>query len=455
MHGRKESASVILHTVHRAAAMLVEIGFVLALTLSAMPAAQAQTYSVIHNFTGGADRGNPFAGLTMDAAGNLYGTTCGNLCYYGGDNLGTVFKLTRRGSSWLFTTLYYFRGGTDGAAPYGRVIIGPDGTLYGTTYLGGGSGCGGSGCGTVFNLKPPASLVTPSIFGGWTETVAYSFQGGSDGASPALGDLAFDSAGNIFGATAAGGPYNAGTVFQLARSGSGWTEGVLYSFTGGSDGNSPLGGVILDGAGNLYGTTMLGGSGTCNFGTFCGVVFELTPSASGWTETVLHYFQGGDDAGNPIGGLAQGAYGIIGTTSVGGYNGGGTAFVLNNPMFVYGFTGNNNSIPWPGPWSSLVYGPAGAPGVAYGTTFADGAYQNGSVFYMYGCAGWDAITLHDFTGGQDGGYPVSNVVFDAAGNMFGTTTGGGAYGNGVVFEISATGDSKLAPAQSAGCAASQ
>jgi len=450
VHGKNQFR--ILSTFQGAATTLLAIAFVFALTLIAIPGAQAQTFSVIHNFSGGADQGNPDAGLTMDAAGNLYGTTCGGLCLVGATNLGTVFKLSQRGAGWTFNTLYYFRGGADGAAPYSRVILGPDGTLYGTTYLGGGNGCGGAGCGTVFNLQPPANSVTPSIFGGWTETVLYSFQGGSDGASPVLGDLAFDSAGNIYGTTAAGGAYNAGTVFKLMRSGNSWSESVLYSFTGGSDGSEPLGGVILDGAGNLYGTTMLGGEGFCAYGSSCGAVFELSRSASGWTETVLQSFYGGRDGGYPIGGLAQGRYGIIGTTSLGGDNGGGTAFVLNNELFLYSFSGNNNSVPWPGPWSSLVYGAVGAPGVAYGTTFADGAYNAGSVFYLYGCAGWTADSLHDFTGGQDGAYPVGSVVFDGAGNLYGTTAEGGSYGNGVVFEIAGAGNS---PARSSGCAAGQ
>ncbi len=413
--------------------LLLLLFFLLFLTLLA-PSAQAQTYTVIHNFTGGADGKNPWSGLTMDAAGNLYGTTCGALCAYYVSNTGTVFRLSKKGSGWLFTTLYVFRGGNDGAGPDARLIIGPNGSLYGTTMYGGGSGCGGSGCGTVFNLQPPPST-QPSTFGGWLETVLYAFQGGSDGANPGFGDLVFDESGNLYGTTSYGGNSNEGAVFQLTPTGGGWMENTLYSFTGLNDGGGPFGGVVLDQAGKLYGTTITGGGGY-------GTVFELTPSGSGWTETVLHSFQGGSDGGLPIGGLNQDNYGVTGTTSAAGTHGGGTAYILNNPMFLDSFSGNGDF--YSGPWSNLVEGPIGVSG----TTYADGAHYYGSVFYMYGCAGWVDVTLHDFTGGSDGAYPVSNLLFDANGNIFGTTSQGGAYGFGVVFEITDTENS----ANASGCA---
>ena len=427
--------------------MLLLLLFLLFFLSLMAPSAQAQTYTVIHNFTGGADGQNPWAGLTMDAAGNLYGTTCGALCAYQASNTGTVFRLSKKGSGWLFTTLYIFRGGNDGAGPDARVVLGPNGSLYGTTMYGGGSGCSGSGCGTVFNLQPPAST-QPSTFGGWRKTVLYAFQGGSDGANPGFGDLVFDPSGNIYGTTPLGGNANAGTVFQLTPTGGGWMENVLYSFTGGSDGGAPYGGVVLDRAGNLYGTTFQGGNGYCVYGP-CGTAFELTSSASGWTETILHSFQGGSDGNNPVAGLNWSSYGMAGTTSIAGVNGGGTVFLLNNPMFLYSFPGGFNNSPWPGPWSNLVDGPMGMGNS--GTTYADGHYQVGSVFYMYGCAGWEAVTLHDFTGGSDGAYPVSSLVFDANGNIFGTTSQGGAYGFGVVFEITGAQNSQIR-SNASGCA---
>lgn len=446
MHGKKQFHNLLLHIISRAVPTALAIAVVLALTVALTQSVQAQIYSVIHNFTGGVDGKNPYAGLTMDAAGNFYGTTCGADCVAGASDAGTVFRLSQRGSGWIFTPLYTFRGGNDGAGPAASVIVGPNGSLYGTTMYGGGSGCGGSGCGTVFNVRPLPN-VAPNILGGWTETVLYRFQGGSDGANPGFGDLVFDSSGNIYGTTQIGGNDNAGTVFELTPSGGGWTENVLYAFTGGSDGASPEAGVILDSAG-LYGTTMGGGIDACVYG-YCGTVFELSPSGSGWTETVLHSFQGGSDGSNPIGGVTnQGGYGTVGTTSIGGTNGGGTVFVLNNEMFLYSFTGGFYSTPWPGPWSTLVRGPIGYSG----TTYANGAHQYGSVFYMYGCAGWGADTLHDFTGGSDGGSPVGSLVFDANGNIFGTTSIGGAYGFGVVFEITDAQNSQTGSADSSTCA---
>jgi uncharacterized repeat protein (TIGR03803 family) len=420
MHSKQQSQSFILHIILRSARVTLATAIMLAVTVSLSQAALAQTYTVIHNFTGGLDGGNPYAGLTMDAAGNLYGTTCGAECVAG---TGTVFRLSKKSSGWFFTPLYTFQGGNDGAGPAARVIIGLDGSLYGTTYEGGGSGCGGSGCGTVFNLRPPAN-VSPNMMGGWTETVLYRFQGGSDGAYPALGDLIFDQSGKIYGTTQNGGASNEGTVFQLTPSPGGWVENVLHAFAlGGGDGAYPEAGVQIDSAGNLYGTTLWGGYGT---------VFELTPSASGWTETILHYFQGQSDGANPMGGVTLGGYGGIEvTTSVGGTSGGGTALVINNQRLLYSFPGNTYTFPMPGPWSTLVNGPIGASG----TTYVDGAHQSGSVFYMSGCDGWSAATLHDFTGGLDGAYPIVGLLFDANGNIFGTTSYGGGYGYGVVFEI--------------------
>ena len=224
-------------------------------------AAQAQTYSIIHNFTGGEDGAGP-GGLILDAAGNLYGATAG-----GGlssqncaDTCGVVFKLKSAGQGWVLTPLYQFQGGSDGASPVG-VALGPDGTLYGTTELGGMT-CPSEtqyGCGTVFNLRPSPTACKSALCP-WTETVLYRFAGGSnDGAIP-VGQLAFDQSNNLYGATYQGGIYTAncaqghdwcGTVFELSPSNGGWTESLPYLFTGGFDGSNPEAGLTLDAAGNL------------------------------------------------------------------------------------------------------------------------------------------------------------------------------------------------------------
>ncbi len=177
-----------------------------ALAVMFSPSAHAQSYAVLHNFTGGADGGNPYSGLTMDGGGNLYGTTFG-----GGNGNGTVYKVTHRNGSWTLATLYEFSGGNDGGGPFGAVVFGPNGSLYGTTSVG-----GAHGQGTVFNLTPPPHFCS-HVSCDWTETVLYSFQGGSDGANP-YGSVMFDQAGNIYGTTQYGGTNRDGTVFELTPS---------------------------------------------------------------------------------------------------------------------------------------------------------------------------------------------------------------------------------------------
>jgi uncharacterized repeat protein (TIGR03803 family) len=392
-----------------------------AVVLVAAHSTQAQTFAVLHNFTGGADGANPWAGLTWDRAGNLYGTT-----QYGGiGSYGAVYKLTHKGSSWVVNPLYGFTGGSDGARPQARVVFGPNDTLYGTT-----GGGGSEGVGTVFNLRPQpnacANLLCP-----WMETVLYSFRGLS-GYFPGYGDLIFDQADNIYGTTQSGGYIGLGTVYQLTPAGSGWAESVLYSFKGGrSDGENPFSSVIFDKAGNLYGTTY---GGSSDYGT----VFELTYSAeSGWTETILYSFQNPTrDGAYPYAGMIFDPAGnLYGATTDGGSDYGGTVFKLTPSggswtwSLVYSFTGN----PKCGPVGTLVMDGAGN---LYGTTLCDGANNAGSVFKLTPSGiSWAYTSLHDFTGGSDGGYPYCNVVLDGTGNLYGTTSTGGTQNVGVVFEI--------------------
>lgn len=393
--------------------------WLLASVLALAVSAQAQTLNVLHAFTGGGDGADPSAGLTMDKAGNLYGTTI----YGGTTGNGTVFKLTHSGSKWVLNTLYSFTGGTDGANPQSRVIFGPDGSLYGTTSAG---GLQGYGYGTVFNLRPQASACKTAICP-WTETVIYTFQGGSDGISPAYGDLTFDAAGNIYGTTAGGGldscgGSSCGVVFKLTKSGSGWTESVIYSFTGGNDGGTPFSGVIFDSAGNLYGAAYYGGE------ISAGTVYELSPSGPGWTEKTLTDFSGG--GGFPVGGLTFDAHGnLFGTGFVGG-----TAFELapSNGSWTYNLLYTFNG--FDGPFGSPTFDAAGN---LYGTNATGGGvYDEGFVFKLTPSGGgWNFTDLYDFTDGNDGGFPVSNVILDANGNLYGTTYIGGAYGEGVAWGL--------------------
>ena len=278
---RKYFASTFRDSLRRIAFALM---LLCALTTVALPAAQAQTFNVIHNFSGGQDGATPYTGLTVDKAGNFYGTTFAG----GSSKLGTAYRLKRSGSSWVADGLYSFLGGaSDGAEPLGRVIFGPDGSLYGTASVGGTGQFCSVGCGTVFKLRPPATFCR-SVSCPWIETVLYQFGGIPDGGFP-TGELAFDDAGNLYGTNFIGGR-DSGTVYELTPSGNGWTESIVHSFSY-SDGAAPFGGVIFDNAGNLYGTTEEGSY------DYRGTVFQFTKSGSGWTGTLLSIFQGTNDGG--------------------------------------------------------------------------------------------------------------------------------------------------------------
>jgi uncharacterized repeat protein (TIGR03803 family) len=400
-------------------------------------AAQGQTYQVIYNFTGGDDGGAPYGGLTIDALGNLYGTTCGNFCDSAIVNDGTVFRLRKNGSGWSFDILHTFSGGNDGSAPSGRVVFGPDKNLYGTTAWGGGNGCYGSGsgagCGTVFVMVPPTAVAPNAVgtHGAWGEAPIYRFQGGTDGANPELGDVIFDAAGNLYGTSSnATGGASAGTVYQLARSSHGWTMNVLYQFSGGNDGGSPIGTLVLAPSGLLYGTTLGGGAYSG------GTVFQLAPTQSGWVFTNLYNLKASQGQ-NPIAGVIVAGGSMVVSASTSGPGNGGAMFIANNDLFDTFFAGGNYD--YPGPYMT----PTGSETNLYDTTHGDGAYYYGSVFQLQGCAGWGYTSLYDFTGGTDGANPISNVVFDTSGNLYGTTSAGGAYGHGVIFEI--TPDSNNSP----------
>ena len=395
------------------------------LGINLLPAAfvQAQTFNVLHSFTGQSDGANPVAGVTIDQTGGLYGTTSAG----GGAGFGNVYRLIHASSSWNFNLVYTFQGFTqwsqDGGSPYARVTIGPDGALYGTTRIGGfGEGCREEhGCGTVFKLQP-------QFGGGWTETLLFQF-GYYDGDHPFYGDVVFDRAGNLYGSLPIGGAYLNGAVYKLTPGNGAWTESLIYSFSG-PDGSAPYGGPVFDAAGNLYGTTSAGG--TSGLGT----VYRLQPAGAAWTETVLHSFQGSDGMTAGSGVLLDSAGDLYGTTQAGGTVGDGTAFELTTlgqgnwslrTLFPFQGTGLQGS------YRTLAMD---SNGNLYGTSATEGAYHLGSVFKLTFANGtWQYTSLHDFTGGRDGANPYGTLSFDAAGNIYGTTENGGMYGNGVVFQI--------------------
>ncbi len=377
----------------------IALVFALVHLVAAAQAAQAQTFAVLHSFKGG-DGSDPEGSLWRDSADNLYGTTV----YGGSFGFGTVFKLDTSGNE---TLLYSFSGKQDGAYPWASVIQDAEGNLYSTT-----SGGGRGGNGTVFRLdtanketvlhdfsgrggaSPRASLLLDSrgnlystTLGGGAygagvvfklspksrETVPHSFAEPPDGAYP-LSGLVADANNNLYGTTVVGGKFGAGTVFKLDRAGK---EKVLYSFRGGTDGGYPWANLVLDQSGNVYGTASEGGDLTCDAGSGCGVVFKMDSSGK---EEVLYSFAGGTDGAYPYTGLTMDANGnLYGVTVLGGTSGAGTVFRVD--------TGRNETV------------------------------------------------LHNFTGGTDGGYPISGLIQDVAGNLYGTAQTGGQYGYGNVFEL--------------------
>ena len=396
------------------------------LMVAAAQEIQAQTYTVIHDFTGGQDGAYPFTGLAVNARGSLYGTA-----YSGGRfDSGSIYSLNASGSHWIFNPLYSF-GGSDGAGPIARLVVGPDGGLYGSTSAGGGGPCtltnGYRGCGTIYELRPPAHAQGSALVA-WDLSVLYRFSG-TDGAYP-QGELTFDQAGNIYGTTVNGGSAGWGTIYSLTPSTGGWTQELLYQAQDDGDGQYPWGGVVFDQAGNLYGVFSSGGPHGY------GAVYELTPSGSGWSESTVHAFRFlNDDGAIPQGRLVFDDAGNMYGTTVHNAGGGGTAFELTNSgggwsyNFLYSFTGGISL----GPYSKLT---RDAEGNLYGTTFGDGRYGFGSVFKMTRSGGdWSYTSLHDFTGGSDGGNPACGVTMDSQGNLYGTASDGGAYGMGVVFQI--------------------
>lgn len=386
--------------------------------------AQSQNFSIIHTFSGAGDGGAPYAGLSLDRGGNLYGTTTAG----GAHSNGTVFRLKRAGASWILSTLYSFAGGADGASPAGGVIVGPDGNLYGMTQYGG-TGCAPHGCGLVYRLRPPATFCR-AVSCPWTKTTIYSFDY-NGGGYPNNGNLTFDQAGNLYGATAAYGAYGKGTVFKLTSSNGVWMQSVLWSFTGGNDGALPYSTVIFDSAGNLYGTAYAGGAAGD------GTVYELSPSGSEWIEKTLYTFTGGYDGYQPIGGVSMDQQGnLYGTTFSGGSPGQGTAFELTPSGGTWSYALLQTFSGYDGPYATPTLDPAGNVYITSTFSTLDGGNQAGGVFQLTPSnGGWSTSAVYNFSGGNDGDIPAGSVTIDASGNIYGTTVAGGSGGQGVVFEI--------------------
>ena len=347
-------------------------------------------------------------------------------------------------AAWTLKVISSFNG-TNGSIPTGGLIFDPAGNLYGTTAAG-----GKANAGTVFRLMPHNAGKTA-----WIETVLASFNGGSNGSRPYGADLIRDMAGNLYGATEHGGKFGLGAVFKLALPAAGkiaWTETVLLSFSGGSNGSHPNGALISDATSNFYGTAQLDGNDTACPGNSgqgvlpgCGVVYKLTPPAAGgtaWTETVLAAFSGADGS-HPQGALIfDAAGGLYGTTAAGGKTGAGTVFRLNPPAagqtrwtktILTAFNETDGS----SPSANLIFDAAGN---LYGTTYSGGTFGFGTVFKLtppaVGKTTWKKTVIASFNW-TDGACPDGGLVFDAAGNLYGTTTEGGSSGaaEGAVFKL--------------------
>jgi len=388
---------------------------------------QAQTFTVLHTLNGGSDGSGTANGLAIDQEGNLYGTAVtGGIsnCPFDPPGCGTVFKLSRHNDSWIYTVLYSFSGVSDGFWPQ-TIAVGPDGSLYGTTIFGG-NGCG-HGCGTVFRLQPPATFCR-SVSCPWTKTTLFQFGHLLDGAGPSV-TVTFDSSGNIYGGTNAYGENGLGTVWELARSGGGCSFQVLYAlqFTGGQAGN----GVVFDAAGNLWGSGD-GGDPNCGgqnelYG--CGVIWELTPSASGWNQTIVFNLDsttGGGPNGTFRFDQAGNLYGTLTDNGLEG-NGGVFQFAPSSGQYnlLYAAPGDVN----------VAYGPQGGvvmdgAGNIYAADPANGPHDDGYVIRLTPSNGhWIYTDLHDFAGGSDGSAPYGPLVVDAEGNVY------GANAANVIFEI--------------------
>jgi uncharacterized repeat protein (TIGR03803 family) len=396
--------------IHMKYAVLV---FVIAFSLAT---ATASTTDVIFSFE---ESNGEYADtdLDSDSAGSLYGTTV----LGGTHGSGTVFQLTSTPTGWVQSVLYDFTGGADGGEPYKGVTVDRRGNLYGTAVTGGSGGCEG-GCGVLYKL-------TKSANGTWRQRVIHAFTGAEDGAGPGA-RVTTDGSGNIYGMTPTGGANGVGTIYKVNVNTGVFT--VIHTFTGGADGSSGSAGRMLWLNGRLYGAATTGG----NYGS--GVVFELTPTPVGeWTFRTLYSFHGQPDGSFPYGALLRAASGkFYGTTYYGGQNGIGTVYELTpratgewSERVIYSFQNGSDGN---SPISNLV---SDANGNLYGTT-SEGGLGSGVIFKLSPNGGqWTESIVHSFSGPPDGGFSYNGMVVDPFGNFYGATVHGGDDNDGCVYKF--------------------
>ncbi len=421
------------------------------------------TQTILYAFAGSPDAGNPM-GVVLDNQGNIFGvSTGGGFSSCGDFGCGAIFELSPEKVGWSEKVVYRFAAGLPGLDPGGDIVIDAAGNFLGTTYKTGPFGScyytSGACLGAVYEVSAGSD-------GEWSATTLYKFAPGKDGSQPST-SLVADSAGNLYGITVHGGdyfattcPFGCGTLYEISpQPGGGWSENTLYPFPqsvtyGGTNVDGATADLIIDSAGNLYGTSSIGGDLVCN----CGYVFEMSPTGNGeWQQKTLYNFLNGSDGEQPAAALTFGLNGqLYGTASTGtGANSSGNVFQLTpnsdgtwTHSVIHSFDGLDGN----GPESALVLDSSGN---LYGTTASGG---NSTSCYGYGCGTvfelipssngtWTESILYSFRGGMDGAYP-SGVVRDSAGNLYGTTSAGGkgstycdhvvyySEGCGTVFEVS-------------------
>jgi uncharacterized repeat protein (TIGR03803 family) len=366
----------------------------------------AQSETVLYSFTGGNDGGVPMSGMVFDSAGYLYGSTNqgGTIGY------GTVFQSDVHGH---LRTLHSFTNQLDGGRPAPDITRDQDGNLWGVTSYGGNGTCS---CGTLFKIDTTGVI-----------SILHAFTGKNDGATPE-GGVVVDSAGNVYGTTSGAGSAGYGTVFRRDTTG---RFSVLHSFTNGADGGIPRGDLFLDSAGNLYGTTSQGSGGLC-FYPGCGTVFKISKTG---IFKVLYSFSGGSDGGTPLAGVIKDLQGrIYGTTSAGAdqtcFAGCGVVYMIDaaghySVLHTFGYTSDGGE-----PVAGLVQDSLGN---LYGTSAVGGTGLWGTAFKTD--AGGSFVVLHSFTGAEDGGTPYGHLVLDRSGNLYGTTETGSPSFYGTIFVI--------------------
>jgi len=385
----------------------------LAVLLALAPPAHTQTLNVLHTFEA-TDGAGPGA-LAIDATGNLYGsTTAGGIqnCSSVGRFCGTLFELTKQNSSFSFHSLYQFQNNQDGFSPNSPLTIGPSGILYGSTLDAGIEG----GWGTVFSLRPTCvDLGCRQLL--WRKAILWAF-GECDGAGT-NGGLVQDSAGNLYGTTVEMCGHT-GQVYELSPPkglNSGWQKTLVHIFRG-PDGRWPEGPVVFDTTGNLYGSTL--GGGNLNLGT----VYKLALQGQTWSETLLHTFTGPDGI-KPIGNLVRDGSGNLYGVTNGDSQPGGAFELTPTPgggwkvLRLFSFQ--------PGQGQNLASGLVmDANGNMYGVAGYGGTFGHGTVYKLTPIMGkWSYSKLYDFTGGNDGSNPQGPLVLDASGNLYGSSAAGG------------------------------